>query len=548
MSLQPKPVDLVPEQTARVARAAFPKGNLYIRMRDEFGTFFTDEQFANLFPTRGQPAEVPWRLALVTVMQFAEGLSDRQAAEAVRSRIDWKYALSLELEDAGFDSSVLCEFRARLVAGQAEARLLEEMLTRFKERGLLKARGRQRTDSTHVLAAIRVLNRLECVGETLRHALNALSVAAPEWLRAWLPSDWPDRYGRRFEEYRLPAERPQRYALAETIGADGFALLQAAYDPNAPTWLPQIPALQVLRQVWVQQFVREQERVRWRTAQELPPAPVLISCPYDAQARYSKKRHTEWTGYKVHLTETCDADAPNLITNVETTPATTTDFAMLAPIEANLARRELLPHEHIVDSGYVTAEQLVHSQQEHEIELLGPVSDDHSWQAHSQQGFDAARFAIDWSAKTATCPNGRTSVQWMPGHDRHKHPIIHIRFAQKDCRACPVRACCTQSATQPRMIAVREQAAYEALQNARRRQDSPEFQREYAARAGIEGTISQGVRIADLRRSRYIGFAKTHLHHLLTAAALNLVRVSAWLAEIPKAQTRRSPMAALAPG
>jgi transposase len=548
MSLQPRTVDPIPEQTARIARAAFPKGNLYIRMRDEFGTFFTDEQFVDLFPTRGQPAQAPWRLALVTIMQFAEGLSDRQAAEAVRSRIDWKYALSLELEDAGFDSSVLCEFRTRLLTGEAEARLLEGMLALFKERGLLKARGRQRTDSTHVLAAIRVLNRLECIGETLRHALHAVSATAPEWLRSWLPSDWPDRYARRFEEYRLPAERSQRYALAETIGTDGMILLQALYTPEAPAQLSQLPAVQVLRQVWVQQFVWEPERLRWRTAEELPPASLLISSPYDEQARYSKKRHTEWTGYKVHLTETCEEATPNLITDVQTTPATTTDFAMIAPIQANLAHKELLPQQHLVDTGYISAEQLVHSQETHAVDLLGPVADDHSWQARSQDGFDAAQFQVDWSAQTATCPNGRTSVQWMPGQDRHKHPIIHIRFAQKDCRPCPLRACCTQSATQPRMIAVREQATYEALQNARQRQRCPEFQRDYAARAGIEGTISQGVRIADLRRSRYIGLAKTHLHHLLTAAALNLVRVGAWLAEIPKAPTRRSSLAILATG
>src|SRR5882724_9430189 len=148
MSLQPRTVELVPEQTQRVARAAFPKGNLYMRMRDEFGTFFTDEQFSDLFPKCGQPAQQPWRLALVTIMQFAEGLSDRQAADAVRSRIDWKYALSLDLEDAGFDSSLLCEFRTRLLKGEAEARLLDTMLNQFKTCGLLKARGQQRTDST----------------------------------------------------------------------------------------------------------------------------------------------------------------------------------------------------------------------------------------------------------------------------------------------------------------------------------------------------------------------------------------------------------------
>src|SRR5262249_31095602 len=148
------------------------------------GTLFTDAQFADLFPTRGQPAETPWRLALVTVLQFVENLSDRQAADAVRSRIDWKYLLGLELTDPGFDATVLCEFRARLVQTGAEARCFEALLTLCKERGWVKARGKQRSDSTHVLAAVHTLNRLENIGETLRHALNVLATAAPEWLFA----------------------------------------------------------------------------------------------------------------------------------------------------------------------------------------------------------------------------------------------------------------------------------------------------------------------------------------------------------------------------
>src|SRR5947208_310610 len=151
MSLHPEPILPVPEETARVARAAFPKGTTYTRMRDELGVLWQDEDFAGLFPTRGQPALAPWRLALVTVMQFAENLSDRQAAEAVRARIDWKYALGLELTDPGFDFSVLSEFRSRLLSGGAEDLLLGKLLEECANRGLVKSRGRQRTDSTHVV-------------------------------------------------------------------------------------------------------------------------------------------------------------------------------------------------------------------------------------------------------------------------------------------------------------------------------------------------------------------------------------------------------------
>src|SRR5215217_6178302 len=191
MSLRPQPpLPSVPDDTARIARAAFRRGNPYLLLRDRLGAVFADAGFADLYPQRGQPAYAPWRLALVTLMQFREGLSDRQAAEAVRSRIDWKYLLALELADAGFDFSVLCEFRGRLLRHGATERLLARLLDAAREGGLLKARGRQRTDSTHVLAAVRDLNRLELLGETLRAALNALARAAPDWLRATAPADW----------------------------------------------------------------------------------------------------------------------------------------------------------------------------------------------------------------------------------------------------------------------------------------------------------------------------------------------------------------------
>src|SRR5436309_1806587 len=221
MSLQPQAVYAVPEETARVARAAFPKGNTYLRMHDELGRLYADRDFAALFPALGQPALAPAQLALVTLMQFAEGLSDRQAADAVRARIDWKYALCLELEDPGFDASVLSEFRARLVEGAQEARLLELLLARCRDAGLVRARGRQRTDSTAVLAAIRQLNRLELVDEALRHALHALAAAVPAWLRQQCPADWPERYGPRLGDYRLPLDLAARQALAAPLGADG---------------------------------------------------------------------------------------------------------------------------------------------------------------------------------------------------------------------------------------------------------------------------------------------------------------------------------------
>ena len=178
MSLHPQPIPPVPEETVQVARAAFPKGNIYLQIRDTLGSIYVDEDFTDLFSAKGQPAQSPWRLALICVMQYMENLSDRQAADAVKGRIDWKYALSLSLEDSGFDFSLLSEFRKRLIERSSEELLLNRILEQLREKGLIKGHKRQRTDSTHILAAIRPLNLLETLGETMRAALNSLAVVA----------------------------------------------------------------------------------------------------------------------------------------------------------------------------------------------------------------------------------------------------------------------------------------------------------------------------------------------------------------------------------
>src|SRR4051812_24487638 len=248
------------------------------------GPLFANADFQALFSHEGRPAHDPARLALITIMQLAERLSDEQAADAVRGRIDWKYLLALPLTDPGFDPSVLSDFRTRLLAGQAEHLLFETLLTQFREAGLLRARGRQRSDSTHVLAAIRALNRLECVGATLRHALNSLAVVAPEWLLDLSPPEWLDRYGPRIEDYRLPESKDERVAYATLIGADGLRVLRALDAADAPPWLRTIPALQTLRRVWLQNYTWTAEAtLRWRTSEEIPPAGQFIGSPYDVE-------------------------------------------------------------------------------------------------------------------------------------------------------------------------------------------------------------------------------------------------------------------------
>jgi transposase len=532
----------IPEETARVARAAYPQGNLYMKMRDALGPIYQDQSFVQLFPQNGRPVEAPWRLAFITVVQFIEELPDRQAAEAVRGRIDLKYALGLELTDSGFDFTLLSDFRTRLVQGKAEQLLLDAMLTLFKERGWLKARQQQRSDSTHVLAKIRAINRLICVGEAMRFALNSLAVVAGDWLLAHVEEEWLHRYGHRIEESRLPKSRSERQELAESIGKDGALLLEEVFDTATPHWLSEIPALEILRRIWVQNYWYEEGQLRWRSVEDIPPAAQYISSPYDHEARYSKKRSTTWVGYKVHLTETCETDSPHLVTHVATTPAPHADEAMVEPIHTKLAQKHLLPSQHLLDSGYITAQTLATSQKEYAVEVIGPTRADYKWQAKIFKGYDASHFTIDWQAKQACCPEGHVSKSWTPALDNRGHEVVKIKFSTKDCQACPRQIQCTQSESRAprRLLTVRPQEQYEALQAARQRQTTKAFRKQYAIRSGIEATMSQGVRAFGLRRSRYIGLEKTHLQHLGIAAGINLVRVVAWLDGDELAPTRVS--------
>src|SRR5262245_1351925 len=281
MSLHSQALFSVPEETQRVARAAFPKGARCLRIGDQLGPLYRDAQFADLFPARGQPAASPARLALASVLQYVEGLSDRQAADAVRGRIDWKYALGLDLTDPGFDHTVLSEFRSRLVHGRAEQQLLDTLLDRCRELELIRQRGRQRTDSTHVLAAVRVLNRLERVGEMMRAALNELAVMAPDWLQALAPAEWYQRYGRRVENYHLPKTDAAREELARVIAADGERLLAAVDAAGDQPELAQLPAVVTLRRVWAEQYTGAPGELRWRAVKDMPSPAGLISSPYD---------------------------------------------------------------------------------------------------------------------------------------------------------------------------------------------------------------------------------------------------------------------------
>jgi transposase len=535
-SLMLRPVDPgeVPEATAALAWRVHPKGTDEMRVRDALGPLFRDEdfldeRFAGMFPPLGQPGCSPALLAMVTVLQFLHNLSDREAVAAMADRISWKYALGLELADTGFDASVLSEFRARLAEpGRADG-LLDTVLDKLKAAGLIGAGGRARTDSTHVIAAVRTLHRIELVGETLRAALEEIASVSENWIVPLLDAGWHERYGRKVELARLLGRGSRKTTAAKLcaqIGADGQSLLEAIAADRGAGWINLLPRVQLLRTVWDQQFHPDAKgRLVLKDVPDLPPAAGRIRSPYDTDARYSTKgtgaeQDLEWIGTKAHLTESCDQDLPRLITDVHTTAATDPDLTATTAIQNKLIARALAPAIHLMDAGYPSAANIAASA-EAGITQLAPLTASPGRNPHAAT-FTPYDFPIDWQTGTATCPHGATSQPMRP----EARGLVNFGFSRADCTPCPIRARCTPAALPiARRITVHPEPLHQARLAAHRAQNTPGWHTTYHLRAGIEATISQAVRGPDLRHSRYRGLAKAHVQNIAIGIALNITRL-----------------------
>jgi transposase len=583
MCVQPVPWPEPDPQVAGVVAAVYRgrrEGPLPVLVRDRLGEWLADEQFAGAYGTRGKPGWPPSRLALITIFQEAEDLTDRQAAEAVRTRLDWKYALGLGLADPGFDHSILSEFRGKVAGAGLEQVALDALLARLAAEGLVRAGGNQRTDSTHVIAAVAALNRLELAGESVRAALEALTAAHPAWLAQRIcVADFARRYGAPMTSWRRPASRSGQDELAVAYARDGYALAGAVYDRAAPAWLRELPAVDVLRRVLLQNYTRTitedgREVIRRREKEPegdgLPPGHARIASPYDTDARWGVKRGQFWLGYKLHITETCDDPPPcgcrpdpaarpacagpghdkgcaelvfpNLITHVATTDATVTDNQMTSAIHDDLTEKNLAPGRQYLDSGYLSAALLVSEAARHGIALIGPLLAGTSAQARAGNGYARAGFTVDYDSKTVTCPQGKTSASWTPCTRNGQAAVA--TFSAADCGPCPARPQCTTSSRKRRQLTVLPRELAEAQAAARGAQQATGFQADYARRAGVEGAMHQAASHG-ARRARYRGLPKTRLDHAYLACALNLLRLQAFWTGTPLDRQRTSHLARL---
>ena len=462
----------------------------------------------------------------MSVLQFLLDLCDRGAAEAVRCRIDFKCALGLDLDDPGFHHSVLSDFRERLLEDGRADRLLDLALARLKEAGLVRERTTQRTGSTHVLAAVRDLTRLELVTEAMRAALEEVAGDALEGL---VDDEWGRRYGRPVRLGKNPTRPKTRM---NDTGADARLLLEhlAASFPG----LLRGPQVEALRQVLVQNYYWDAAgRLRWRDDEGgsgLPPSAARIVSPYDPAARYARRGQvTRWTGYLAHVTETCSADGPNVITDVATMPATSAGTAAVAGIHARLEHRGLLPAEHLADGGYTSLVHMERAGREHQVTLTGPLPGNPTRQHRTREGYARDDFRIDYDRQEVTCPQGQVSKGWhgpYPTSSPGAAPLIVARFTKGQCRPCPARAACTTSGDGKRTVGFPPRELSELQVRNHAGQQDPAWRKRYAVRSGIEGTVCEFAHGHGMRHSRYRGQPKAHLQHVLTAIAVNIERLT----------------------
>lgn len=552
MSLQANWNQEIPEDIAAVGRQLLEEFSPYRLVGDEVNDFLTLDDFSALYSAVGRGALCPVVLSLITVFQYLENLPDREAALQVVMRLDWKYALHLPLTWRGFNYSSLHYFRERLLEHQAERLIFDKILEWLRALGFLKKHGRQRSDSTHILGNVEHLSRLELAWETLRQALAALQLAAPQWYAQVITAAFHETYVVRRSDWQL--SQAEVASQMQAAGQDGFWLLEQ-WAARAPEAVRQLPEMQLLRQVWAQQFEWEPDQRKVRVRQPPIKGTDVIATPHDPEARWSKKRSTEWDGYRLQITETAEelaeAETPvektaptkrsaeltettqttrphgkkkskrkeriQFITDIDVVPANADDSQATLDIEKRLLAQDLKPQAHIVDKGYVSGANLAHSAQLG-IELLGPAPADHS---RKPAGYKQRDFQLDFEKQVALCPQGRTSEKWYPRRMADGRVGADVKFGAQ-CAACPVRAQCA-GGRGGRTLSI--SPYYRELQRRRAEQQTPAFKEKYKRRAAVEGTIAEVTRKHGLRRARYRGQQKVRLQALFTGAAVNLKRL-----------------------
>jgi transposase len=525
MSLKATFPSTIPPETAQLVEPLLPADSVYRVVGECIDDFLSDTDFKDWYAIDGRPGINPVMLSLVTIFQFLEKLPDRAAAHMAVMRLDWKYALRQHLDWTGFHYSDLCNFRRRLLEHGGESLIFERLLAYLRERGVVQAGGRQRTDATHILGAVKQMSDMEVMREAVRLALSALVSTDAKWTMRWIPASFTQNYSRTLPNYRMSKQELAVF-IQQTGEEVRWLLDQLAFQ--AEVELQRLPEVVLLARIWEEQYqyVNDPERTL-ADRQGNDRVASRIQNPHDPDVMYGTKGHgtVTWAGFKLHVTETIEK--PRFITDVTLTPAPAREVGDLTAIQSQLAERALTPAKHYVDQGYMSGENIAKSRDQG-IDLRGGVSPDTQGKP---PGFRLEDFEIDMERHQATCPAGHARRRWVPATGNTDNNVAVYVFFGTQCLSCPFFGPerCTASPTGRKLSL---NAFHEVIQARRLEERTEPFQLEMHARAAIEGTISELVRAHGLRRARYRGVHKVLLQMLFTTTATNLKRLAKATAEL----------------
>lgn len=514
MSLKPVDRSEIPEDTAKLAEQLLKEDDLYRLIGEKLGELLTDEELAWLYSHLGGPAISPVILAMITVFQMMEKLPDRVAAKMVVVRIDWKYALHLPLNWAGFHWSNLSHFRQRLIENEAEYLVFDKLVKALVEMGFIRQRGKQRTDSMSILGVVAKLSRLELVLETIRVVLEAIAKIDESWLEKNVPAAYVEKYKSKKQTYKMTKEEVE--AELRQAGADGLWLLQQLEEAT-----PEVQGLEkvkVMKAVWEQQFEWD-ETGSYEGPREKLEGHGLIQSPHEPEVRYREKRDKNWQGYVGQVSETAEQKGEvNFMTDIGVTDAQASDVRSLPEVQERLVKRDVPPEEQDVDQAYVSGTSLAQSE-EQGIKLVGAIAPE-----VGPKEYKLSDFEVDIEAKKATCPAGQRAERWNEV-TRSDGTVEYRFYFGEQCADCSLRAHCTE-AKAGRTITYHEH--HEQVVQCRVQMGTEVFKAAMKRRAPVEGTISQVARGGG-RYARYRGVRKVNLQLVFTAVGINLRRLcAAW--------------------
>lgn len=529
----------VPADTASCFRKPSKAQKKFVQIEELIMETFADVDLSSFFGKRGQWGIHPIRVSALLLLQAMEGLTDRQVEEAVNLNIGWKYVLHLGLMDEGWDSSVLSEHRDRFSEDTALKIFFDTILDKAREKGLLDTR-MQRMDSTFVIANVKILQRAELIMETVRNVLEEATEVAFEWIASIKLGHWLQTYylDRAFS-YKLPKEEPKRIAIAEASAEDGYYILDCVESskPEMKKLLLNMESVQVLRRILDEHFTRidgkgKGKKAKMKTQNELAPSGERMVSPHEKDARVATKSGKTIVGFKTHTSETCTPGFPNLITHVQTETATLNDSLSLDSIIKSLNKRKFLPKKLWVDGGYVNVEVFAKMKKSFGIDFVARLANGHSWQSKQGKGFDLQNFLLDWRNETAICPAKKKSRQWKSDGTGG----FAVYFSADDCGTCPFKTSCAKGTY--RILHLKSKSVHRYMTKMRLRQNTEEFQQEYATRAGVEGLQSQLVKVHG-RRTNVKTKAKVAFKMILAAAAVNISRILDWCNKKARSNTRK---------